>query len=166
MFCKDAQLNASLEEEFATGAFTLVRPAIEALFKRNGGPAKRDHMHVVMATRNGTGGDYHWWYSWKYDEPWEHPYDLIAEGKMVITDRTGLPSRAVQLVERHLLVLGDVKYWGSAIRGPRMVSASGVQPYFDELISQMLLDTWCALAEHYIASLGERVPSSNFYPTS
>ncbi len=170
MFWEDAGLNLELEQELSVNAFVLVRPAILALLRGYdelpAGPAKRNHLHVIMALRNGQGGECLWEESFNDDEPWEHPYDNIAHGKQRITDRTGLPSRTVQLMERHLLRRGDVKFWGNAIRGPRMVSASGVQAYFDELVSRMVLDAWCALIEHHFANQGDKDPQSSFYPPS
>lgn len=92
----------------------------------------------------------------KLPHEWEHPYDEIAAGKETISLRTGLPSRIVQTVKRFLLRRGDVKYWGNAIEpGVIIVSCSGVQPWIDELISKIILNTYLALVEDHTKKVEE-----------
>ncbi len=97
--------------------------------------AKRTHLAVVMGIRSGT--EYLGMHSEYFGEvkEWEDQYDLIAHDKAVLTARTGLPSRDVQLLHPELLEKGDTKFWGSAIVGNIIVACSGVEPYFDEMFA-------------------------------
>ena len=57
----------------------------------------------------------------------------------------GLPNQIV--VERmpHLLKGHDTKFWGSALKDGIVVAASGVEPWFDQLISEMVASVCQAL---------------------
>lgn len=75
---------------------------------------------------------------------WTAEYDVIARLKARLSARTGLSSREAQLMHPELLQEEDVMYWGSAIRGNLIVACSGVQPWYDEAISNIVL--WLCLA--------------------
>lgn len=98
---------------------------------------------------------------------WDHPFDEIAAGKERITARTLEPSRVIQTQKQHLLRGNDVKFWGNAIDDDRtiIVSCSGVQPWIDELISQIIVSTYLALVENEVEKAREA--EGNFFnPTS
>lgn len=130
----------------AVNALKVVIPGIEAAMASS--IVKRSHLAIHIARRcpDGTYETLHEYVIGARKE-WEHPYDLIAEGKTVITARTGLPSRIVQLLHPELLLPSDVRFWGNWIEGDLIASCSGVQPWYDEAFSKMLLSAMLAEAE-------------------
>jgi hypothetical protein len=77
---------------------------------------------------------------------WEHSYDVIARNKalQLWTDRNDDRTSPVP----HLLFSGDTPYWGGVKRRGIVVACSGVQSWFDKLISGIVADTIVALAHH------------------
>lgn len=69
---------------------------------------------------------------------WQHNYQGISRSKAYMTWRTGLPSGDIL---PHLREDGDTIYSGSAIVKKTIAACSGVQPYFDEMVS-----VWLAIA--------------------
>lgn len=126
--------------EVAEKALYLADPMIKKMMDSE--TIKRHDLHIVIAKRNPaaeSGYDTIADMSFGDVSKWEHPYNVIAHGKTRISARTGKPSRHVQLGEPELLEADDVMFWGNAIRGDIIVSCSGVQPYFDEAISNSIL---------------------------
>lgn len=78
-------------------------------------------------------------------ENWDGDYKEIAEGKSLISWRTGLPTQIVQERCPHLLVNEDVKWYGNAVLDGIIVSASGVEPWFDQMVSEMIASVCRAL---------------------
>jgi len=76
-------------------------------------------------------------------EKWEHPYDEIAmcKGLQLWTDRNDDRTALIP----HLLFSGDTPYWGGVKRRGIVVACSGVQPWFDKMIS--------GIAAHIIVAL-------------
>jgi len=72
-------------------------------------------------------------------ESWEHPYDLIALSKAFIGWKTGKPSRQVLMEAPHLYEVDMTKYGGSAVENGLVVAFSGVEEYFDQMISEMMV---------------------------
>lgn len=78
-------------------------------------------------------------------EGWgEHHFNHIATSKsfQLWYDRHDGGTCAVP----HLLMPGDTPYWGGVKREGIVVACSGVQPYFDRMISGMVADACIALA--------------------
>lgn len=119
---------------------------------------KRHQCHVVVlvpAMEDASAEDYPAWpnyptqaevvYECSFNrEKWEREYDNIARCKALQLwtgrndDRTGpMP---------HLLFSGDTPYWGGVNRRGFVVTCSGVQPWFDKMISGMVSDIIVALA--------------------
>ena len=46
----------------------------------------------------------------------------------------------------HLLFTGETPYWGGVKRRGIVVTCSGVQPWFDKMVSGMIADAMVALA--------------------
>jgi hypothetical protein len=129
----------------AQKAIELATPTI--LFMMDEGVVNNPHLHVIVAriaehTTNGflTLAEQ----SFGEQGDWVDNYDNIARMKTKISARTGLTSRQVQRLHPELLVYVDVMYWGNAVLGNLIVSCSGVQPWFDEAISNTV--AWLCLA--------------------
>jgi hypothetical protein len=77
-------------------------------------------------------------------DDWKHEYDAVARSKalQLWTDRNADQAG----VNPHLLFLGDTPYWGGVKRNGIVVACSGVQQWFDRLISSIVADTLVALA--------------------
>jgi hypothetical protein len=75
---------------------------------------------------------------------WEDPYYQIAWCKALHlwTDRNDDRTSPIP----HLLFSGDTPYWGGVKRRGIVVACSGVQPWFDKLVSGIVADTIVALA--------------------
>lgn len=71
---------------------------------------------------------------------WEHQYDKVARSKAYTTWKTGLPSIQVQTQYPYLYQEGMTKHGGSAIAPGGLVDGfSGVEGYFDEMLSEIYL---------------------------
>lgn len=120
---------------------------------------KRHHCHVVVLVPGMTDAreaDYPDWpdyplkpvalYEQSVGDPmqWLHRYDNIARCKalQLWTDRNDDRTSPIP----HLLFSGDTPYWGGVKRRGIVVCCSGVQPWFDKLISGLVADTIVALA--------------------
>ena len=119
----------------------------------------RHQCHIVVlvpAMEDARAEDYPAWPNYptqahvlyEYSTPnkdfWEHDYDDIARCKalQLWTDRNDDRTASVP----HLLFPGDTPYWGGVKRRGIVVACSGVQPWFDKLISGIVADTIVALA--------------------
>ena len=75
---------------------------------------------------------------------WPHRFDKIAKSKALELwqdrndDRTDIMP--------HLLFTGETPYWGGVKRRGIVVTCSGVQPWFDKMVSGMIADAMVALA--------------------
>ncbi len=86
---------------------------------------------------------------------WEHPYDNIARCKALQLWHDRNDGRAGSVP--HLLFSGDTPYWGGVKREGIVVACSGVEPYFDKLISGITADCIIALAQHAYENDKQRV---------
>lgn len=80
-------------------------------------------------------------------EPWPYPFDEIARCKAQQLWR-GQNTDGNTDSMPHLLFPDDTPYWGGVKRHGFVVACSGVQPYFDQMISGMIADMIKALARH------------------
>ncbi|MFZ2484670.1 MAG: hypothetical protein WAW81_01880 [Minisyncoccia bacterium] len=72
---------------------------------------------------------------------WPWKFDEIARSKALQLWHDRLD------VMPHLLSPGDTPFWGGVKRHGIVVACSGVQPWFDKMISGMVADTCVALAQ-------------------
>lgn len=93
-------------------------------------------------------------------EDWEHPYDNIARGKALQLCSRRNDDRAGNIP--HLLFPGDTPHWGGVRREGIVVTCSGVQPWFDRLISGMVADAIVALAHDAYERDEERKSGADF----
>ncbi len=94
------------------------------------------------------------------DEGWEHPYDNIARCKalQLWTDRND--DRAMSIP--HLLFSGDTPFWGGVKRCGIVVTCSGVQSWFDKMISGMIADVIVGLAHNAYENDEDRKAGADF----
>lgn len=152
-----------LTARIAEQAIELATPLIQELFVT--GVAKRPTLCVVVAVRDDTTrADGFALLARQSFNPlnWTNPYDKIALGKTRISARTGMPSRVVQTMYPELLMNDDVKYWGNAVSGDIIVSCSGVQPWIDEAISNIVLSLIRGLLEDEVTERRENDPGNFF----
>lgn len=114
---------------------------------------KRQDLHIVVlvpAMKNDWTSAFPQWPNFELEpavlyqksvgkrKKWEYPFDDIARCKALQLwhgrndDRTDIMP--------HLLFSGDVPYWGGVKRHGIVVTCSGVQPWFDKMISGMIAD--------------------------
>jgi hypothetical protein len=79
-------------------------------------------------------------------EKWPHKFDDIAQCKALQLWHDRNDDRTDSMP--HLLFPGDTPYWGGVKRRGIVVACSGVQPYFDKMISGIVADMSVAIAYH------------------
>lgn len=91
---------------------------------------------------------------------WAHPYDNIAKCKalQLWTDRNDDRTMPIP----HLLFSGDTPYWGGVKRRGIVVTCSGVQPWFDKMISGIVADIIVGLAHNAYENDEERRSGVDF----
>lgn len=94
------------------------------------------------------------------DEGWEHPYAEIAMCKalQLWTDRNDDRTMPIP----HLLFPGDTPFWGGVKRRGIVVTCSGVQPWFDKMISGIIADIIVGLAHNAYENDEERKAGLDF----
>ncbi len=83
----------------------------------------------------------------KGGEEWTHDFDQIARCK-ALQLWNGQNKDGNTDTMKHLLFPGDTPFWGGVKRQGIVVACSGVQPYFDQMISGMIADALIAFAQH------------------
>ena len=158
-----------LTQEIAEKA---VAVALEVAFKSHLTPLlKRQHCHIVILVP-AMLEDGHEWPNYPTKayplyqrsvgnkDQWEHPYDKIARCKsfQLWTDRNDDRTAPIP----HLLFPGDTPYWGGVKRRGIVVCCSGVQPWFDKMISGLVADILVALAHDAYENDEERKAGIDF----
>ncbi len=88
-------------------------------------------------------------YSFGLTEAWTARYDEIASAKAYASWKTGLPAQLIQQVAPYLYEEGWTKWGGSAVgEGGLVVAFSGVEAYFDQMFSEMMLAAIKAVCLH------------------
>ena len=162
-----------LTQEIAEKA---VVAALEVAFKSHLTPfLKRQQCHVVIlvpAMKDARTDNYTEWPNYPTrayplyqksvgnKDQWEHPYDEIAMCKalQLWTDRNDDRTAPVP----HLLFSGDTPFWGGVKRRGVVVCCSGVQPWFDKMISGLVADILVALAHDAYENDEERKAGIDF----
>ena len=109
------------------------------------------HVGVIVPTKEGRP---HIFYEYSLGkEEWPHQFDEIGRSKgiQIFEDRNDGGTNCVP----HLLFRGDTPYWGAVKRAGIVVFCSGVQAYFDRMISGMIADMIIALTYHAFVNSGE-----------
>jgi hypothetical protein len=130
-------------------AYELLKPSIEKLLSEK---AKRKDMHIVVMDP----GTKPWEttfedailaeFSTTDKKEWKIPFDELARAKAKQAWRDGSDNVRKQLLAPATLRTGDVVYYGSFEHEGVIVAASGVEGWFDVLVSG-----WMALAIQQLA---------------
>jgi hypothetical protein len=142
-----------LTKTLVADAIDMVLPVIE-LCQQNG-VFKRKDLHIVVSVPGippGSLSREEWMkkgilfeHSIGDSSMWEYPYDAIARSKCYLSWCHGMPTQILQTRAPWCLDEGDTIYYGSAVSDGLVVAVSGVQPYYDQMISEMVLSACRAL---------------------
>lgn len=130
-------------EEVAKQAVELVKPSIEALFERT----NRKELHIVIMDPRLKPWEADFSDAVLYQESiktsgvWEHPFDDFARNKAEQAWRNSQANIVMQTRHPSVLRDGDVPFYGSFVYGGIVVACSGVEQWFD-----MLISGWIAVA--------------------
>ena len=129
-------------EALAKEAVNLVKPSIEALFERT----NRKELHIVIMDPRIKPWEADFEAAILYQESirtaeWEHPFDDFARNKAKQAWRDSQANIVTQTQHPSSLQEGDLPFYGSFVYGNIVVASSGVEQWFD-----MLVSGWIALA--------------------
>lgn len=132
-----------------------VKSVLETIFKTTiGNKLKRHACHIVVLVPsmdgNGTWPNYqikpHVLFQISCEKTsWSREYDEIAQCKALQLWH-GRNDDGLTDIRPHLLMSGDTPFWGGVKRHGIVVSCSGFQPHFDQMISGMIADIIKGLA--------------------
>ena len=134
--------------DIAREAVALVKPSIEELFKKT----KRRELHIVIMDPRLKPWESTFEDAILYQEtirntdPWESPYDELARNKAEQAWRERQPNIELQTKHPSSLRENDIPFYGSFVYGNVVVGCSGVEEWFD-----MLISGWIALAFEQLA---------------
>jgi len=134
--------------EIAKQAIELVKPSIEALFEHT----VRKELHIVVVDPRVKPWEASfddailYEYTMRNSDVWQAPYDEFARNKARQAWREQQPNGVIQQLHPSSLRSEDVPFYGSFVYGNVVVGCSGVQQWFDVLISG-----WVALAFEQLA---------------
>ena len=129
-------------EATAKAAVDLVKPSIDALFERT----NRKELHIVIMDPRIKPWEASFSDSILYQEsirtaPWEFPFDEFALNKAEQAWRDSQANIVSQTQHPSSLREDDIPFYGSFVYGNIVVACSGVEQWFD-----MLISGWIALA--------------------
>jgi hypothetical protein len=131
------------QTELVADAINLVRPSIELLFERT----NRQELHIVVMNPRIKPWESDFEDAILYEtslgnpDQWELPFDQLARQKAKQAWRDQSASINKQLVHPSSLQTDDLLFFGSFVYGNIVVATSGVQPWYD-----MLISGWIAIA--------------------
>jgi hypothetical protein len=147
-------------------AYALCKPAIDLLLEQY---AKRKHYHIVVmdprkkpwesSFRDAVLAEF----SEGKDE-WAHDYRKIARSKAEQAWRNQQANIITQMLAPATLRSGDTFYYGSFEYHGVIVACSGVEPYFDMLISGWIALAYQQLAQHYVETHKKAYPNEDYMP--
>ncbi len=129
--------------EIVTDAIDLVRPSIDLLFKRT----NRQELHIVVMNPRMKPWEADFEEALLYEvsigepEKWTIPFDKMARQKAKQAWRGHSANINSQLVHPASLQEDDLLFFGSFVYGDIVVACSGVQQWYD-----MLISGWIAVA--------------------
>lgn len=132
----------------AKEAIEVVRPSIEALFERT----VRKELHIVIVDPRVKPWEASfddailYEYTIRNSDEWPAPYDEFARNKARQAWREQQPNGVTQQLHPSSLLSEDIPFYGSFVYGNVVVGCSGVEQWFDVLISG-----WVALALEQLA---------------
>lgn len=149
-----------LTKEVARQAVNITMPAIEQFLQ--GSIPKRGDLHLVVLDPTvpyqpepkdlfAEAILHEYWFG----DPgqWKFPFRDFARDKAKLSWRTGYSSRHIQQTCPALYTAIDIKYGGSIVYNGIIVAASGVEPYFDEMIADWVAITCWGLCMHQMPNI-------------
>lgn len=130
-------------EDIAKQAVELVMPSITALFERT----NRKELHIVIMDPRIKPWEADFNSAILYQESirtsgsWEFPFDEFARNKAEQAWRHSQANVVAQTMHPSSLREGDIPFYGTFVYGNIVVASSGVEQWFD-----MLISGWVALA--------------------
>lgn len=129
-------------EALAKEAVNLMKPSIKALFERT----NRKELHIVIMDPRIKPWESDFEDAILYEESirtaeWEHPFDDFARNKAKQAWRDSQANIVMQTQHPSSLQEGDLPFYGSFVYGNIVVASSGVEQWFD-----MLVSGWIALS--------------------
>ena len=131
------------QKEVVADAIDLVRPSIELLFKRT----NRQELHIVVINPRLKPWEATFEDAVLYEtslgspDQWTIPFDQLARQKAKQAWRDQSANINKQLIHPASLQTDDLLFIGSFVYGDIVVACSGVQPWYD-----MLISGWIAIA--------------------
>jgi hypothetical protein len=144
----------------------LARPSINELLERY---AKRKHYHIVIMDPKKEP----WECTFEEailaefsqgKEAWEYEYDKIARSKAKQAWRNQQANIITQTLAPATLHSGDTIYFGSFEYYGMIVACSGIESYFDMLISGWIALAYQQLSQHYLTKHKAAYPDEDFLP--
>lgn len=128
--------------DIAKQAIELVKPSIGELFKKT----NRKELHIVIMDPRLKPWESSFSDAILYEEsiknlPWEKPFDEFARSKAQQAWREQKANIETQALHPSSLRENDLPFYGSFVYGNIVVACSGVEQWFD-----MLVSSWIALA--------------------
>lgn len=136
-------------KSIAESAISLLEPSIAKLLSEN---AKRTDMHIVVMDPSKKPWEVSFEEAILLEKSlsdkcqWELPFDDFARAKARQAWRDGSDNARKQMLGPATLTTGDIVHYGSFEYQGVIVAASGVEPWFDLLVSG-----WVALAIQQLA---------------
>lgn len=148
-------MSAILTLTMARKAVDLTIPSLDAMAEQ--GVIKRPHRYIVVmsGSTNLKSTAHELWadphvsiYEFPFGDraEWTGDYGRIARSKAMLTHFHRMPTQIIQERCPYLLEEGDTTYFGSAYADGLTVACSGVEPWFDEMISWWVLSAIRALS--------------------
>lgn len=129
--------------EVVKDAIELVKPSIDRLFRRTFQP----QLHIVVMDPRVKPWEADFEDAILYQESigtpaeWKAPFDQFARKKAKLAWRNSVSDISFQQMHPSALDDDDMLFYGSFVHGNTVVAASGVEPWYD-----MLVSGWVALA--------------------
>nr|WP_228558666.1 hypothetical protein [Vibrio owensii] len=129
--------------EIAMDAVELVKPSIERLFERT----NRKELHIVVMDPRVKPWEASFTDAVLYEtslgkpQEWTIPFDEFARNKTQQAWRNGRPNIYNQTTQTSSLQENDLLFFGSFVHGDVVVACSGVEQWYD-----MLISGWIAVA--------------------
>ncbi len=149
-------------EKVARRAVEFTLPSVQQLIGAN--ILKRGDLHIVIAQPLVPDNvkESFWYetgilYEHSLGDPktWECDFKAIARSKCYLSWRYQMPTQMLQTRAPHLLNHDSTVYHGSAVSDGLVVACSGVQAYFDQMVSGWVLEACRALCIQGREALGE-----------
>lgn len=146
-------------KEIAEAAFEIIKPSVQKLLKER---AVREDMHIVVMnpTIKPWEGSFEdavlAEFSTTDKSGWANTYDVFALGKAKQAWRDGRDNVSKHLLSPATLKDGDVAFYGSFDYEGVIVAASGVEAWFDQLVSGWMALTIQQLCQDYYQKFKSR----------